>query len=260
LFLYEGWEAVSGIGEDVENAIADITCGIVGALLAYSCARLFFGIEPLLFILFLILDFGILFLGWRAYLERRLRRSHVSSGRAGPRARRSAVIFIGIAFAAIPVPLLSVQDPKFAITWFASLCLGTAYVLYRKSIGQELLIALLFSLFVTSYQGYVYTTSNLLLGRINLYPLVAWTAGLVLAREIYERIRFPYRWIAASILYIATLFCLEYVGYYVFGIHIAGNPPSLLGLGIIHGSSFIHWFYILAGPMYLLATDYLKVR
>jgi hypothetical protein len=136
----------------------------------------------------------------------------------------------------------------------------TTFAVYQRAIGQELIVALLFALFVTSYHQYMYEDVNVFIGEINLYPLIAWTGGLVLLREIYERFKIKHRWVLTSGLYLILLFTLEYVGYYVLGIHLNGDLPSFLGTGIIHGTPFIHVFYLLAGPIYLLVTDYLKVR
>ena len=45
--------------------------------------------------------------------------------------------------------------------------------------------------------------------------------------------RLPYRWVIASAIYILALFILEYVGYYLLGIKIPVDSPSLFGIGII---------------------------
>jgi hypothetical protein len=166
---------------------------------------------------------------------------------------------LGIAAAVVPLPLLS-ADTKLVITWLVFVALGSAYALYRRSVGQEMIVAFLFALVITSSQQYVYDTPNLLVGHINLYPLIVWTAGLVALREVYERIHLPYRWLISSALFLAALFMVEYVGYYFLGIRIAGQYPSLLGTGVIHGPPVIHLFYLLAGPLYLHATSYLRVR
>ena len=172
---------------------------------------------------------------------------------------RNHIIFFGSVVAFVPIPLLAIIDYKLAIIWFTFVCLGAAYAIYRRNIGEELVVALLFALVVTSYKASVYTGSNLLLGHINIYPLFVWTAGLVALREIYKHLRLPYRWVIASAIYILALFILEYVGYYLLGIKIPVDSPSLFGIGIIHGSPFIHLFYLIAGPLYLLVADYLRV-
>ena len=167
---------------------------------------------------------------------------------------------LGFLLPLIPIPLLATLDYKLAVGWFSFFALLIAYSMYRRAIGQELVIAFLFALFVTSYHPYVYDSTNFFLGHVNLYPLILWTAGLVLLREVYERLQIAYRWVIACVLYLGGLFVIEYVGYYLLEIHLNGNFPSLFGLGIIHGTFFIYFFYMLAGPLYLLVTDYLEVR
>ncbi|MDO8495274.1 MAG: hypothetical protein Q7S32_01950 [bacterium] len=174
--------------------------------------------------------------------------------------RQKIILFSSLAIALIPVPTLATVDNKLVVTWLVFVCLCVAYAIYRRSVGEELLVALFFALVVTSYKATVYTGNNLLIGHINVYPLILWTAGLVALREIYKRLRVSYRWVVVSIIYVSALFCLEYIGYYLLGIRSAESSPSFFGLGIIHGSLFIYWFYICAGPLYLLATDYLRVK
>lgn len=125
-----------------------------------------------------------------------------------------------------------------------------------------MIVAILFALFITSYFTYVYDTVNLTIGKINLFPLVAWTAGLVILREVYERWRLPRarKFFTITLLYWGVLFVFEFVGYYLLGIRIGHPYHSLFGLGIIHGPPVIHLFYITAGPLYLAVTDYLRVR
>lgn len=158
-----------------------------------------------------------------------------------------------------PLPLIWQFDAKLGITWLSSGLVLGAYLLYRRKVGQELLIAFLFALFITSYHPYEYDSLNVLIGKINLFPLVAWTAGLMVTREVYERLTVRHRWLTASLIYIAVLFSFEFFGYYVFNIRLDAGGPSLLGLGIIHGPPIIHLFYTLAGPIYLAVTDYLNV-
>jgi hypothetical protein len=151
-------------------------------------------------------------------------------------------------------------DVKTVMITLFSLLLLIGYVIYKEKIGQELIIAFLFAIFITSYYVYEYTTQNLIIGRINLFPLVAWTFGLVLLREIYEKVKWNYKFIKISIMYIIILFLIEYIGFYVLNIRLKTNFPGLFGLGIIHAPIGMKLFYILAGPIYLLITNYLKVK
>ena len=61
-------------------------------------------------------------------------------------------------------------------------------------------------------------------------------------------------------LYLFFLAILEYVGYYLIKIKLNSDFPSLFGIGIIHGPIILKIFYIFVGPLYLLLTDYLKVK
>lgn len=174
--------------------------------------------------------------------------------------RRQIFLFGALAIAIIPTLILATSDFKLAITWLAFSLVGFAYARYRESVGQELVVALFFALFVTAYYPYIYSSDNILFGHINIYPLFVWTAGLVLLREIYEHTKSPHHFLLISAIYIAVLFALEYVGFYLLNIQLTGKAPSLWGLGIIHGTDFLHWFYLLAGPVYLVTTDYLNVK
>lgn len=141
-----------------------------------------------------------------------------------------------------------------------SLLLVVGYIIYKERIGQQLIIAFLIAIAWTSYYFYEYTTSNLFVGQINLFPLLSWTFGLVLLREIYERMKGKYKFVQVTILYLAVLFIVEYIGYNFGGIQLSSNFPALPILGIIHGPLLMKIFYIIAGPIYLLITDYLKVK
>ncbi|PIP87124.1 hypothetical protein COW81_01750 [Candidatus Campbellbacteria bacterium CG22_combo_CG10-13_8_21_14_all_36_13] len=131
---------------------------------------------------------------------------------------------------------------------------------YKKKIGQELIIAFLFALFITSYVEYIYTGVNMTIGTINVFPLVSWTGGLVFIREIYEMINIKYKIIYFSFLYLGLILFVEYVGYHILGIQLDSNYPGLWGLDVLHVPWFQQIFYITAGPIYLLVTDYLNVK
>ena len=138
------------------------------------------------------------------------------------------------------------------------------YVRYKKKIGQELIVAFLIALAWTLYYPYEYVgDSEYLIGNsINLYPLTLWTAGLVILREAYEHIQTA-RWLKFLYITLAYWFVLgliEAFGYYTLGIRITPSYPSLFGIGILHNPFFAQIFYLTIGPIYLLITDYLKVK
>lgn len=134
------------------------------------------------------------------------------------------------------------------------------YMIYKEKIGQEMLVAFLMSLALTSYYYYEYTTPNLIFGGINLFPLVCFTFGLVLLREIYERINIKNNFILITLIYWICLFALEFIGYSILNIRVAISYPSLFNLGIIHGPLEIKIIYLILGPVYILVTDYLMVK
>ncbi|OHA19839.1 MAG: hypothetical protein A2W52_03115 [Candidatus Taylorbacteria bacterium RIFCSPHIGHO2_02_49_25] len=267
-FVYEMWESVIRIVEDVENSIIDIIGVGIGTVLSYQ----FFDFRltlPQLFGLFLgfaALNLLLTRIGWRSYLKRRARnRTPANRKRWSGESNRSKlfrdnIVFFGAAAAILPLPFLFHLDPKTALAWFAFILLASAYAIYKKRVGQEMILAFLFALFITSYQTYVYDSLNLFIGTINLFPLIAWTAGLVLLREIYERSDWRRKQLIFAAIYLAGLFIFEYVGYYLLAIRINVDYPSLFGLGIIHGPPIIYLFYLLAGPVYLAVSDYVKVK
>jgi hypothetical protein len=134
------------------------------------------------------------------------------------------------------------------------------HILYQEKLDGEILIAFFFALFVTSYFSYQYTSANYLIGTINLFPLVAWTAGLVFAREVYKELPFKNNLMRLHLfvlIYLVFLFAVEYIGYYIFQIQLNSNYPDLLGLGILHGPIGMKVFYLSAGPIYVIVSDYL---
>jgi hypothetical protein len=151
-------------------------------------------------------------------------------------------------------------DIKEVMIILFSLLLLTSYGIYKEKIGQELIIAFLISIAWCSYYFYEYNTNNFFIGKINIFPLICFTFGLVFLREIYERINGKYKFFKISFIYLLGLFLVEYFGYYLLNIRLITSFPSLLNLGIIHAPFIMKLFYVFIGPMYILITDYLKVK
>jgi hypothetical protein len=167
-------------------------------------------------------------------------------------------------FTALLVPLAVlaglVLEMLVVITILFSLLLLIAYILYKEEIGQELIIAFLFAVALTSYYVYEYSSGNILVGRVNLFPLIAWTAGLVLTREIYENLKGKHKVLKVYLFYLGALLLIEFLGFHVINIQLASNYPSLFGLGVIHAPPGMKAFYLSSGLVYILVTDYLKVK
>jgi len=164
----------------------------------------------------------------------------------------------------VPLLLSILASPfvgfKTGITIFLFFELLISFFIWKEKIGYETLIAFFFALFITSHFLYEYTTPSIFIGSVNLFPLIVWTAGLVALREIYEKTKIKGRLIILFLTYWTALGALEVIGFYLLKIRIAENFPSLLGIGILHAPINVKVFYILAGPIYLIITDYLKVE
>ena len=168
--------------------------------------------------------------------------------------------FLKIAFPLVILSILAAFfiDIKTSIIGLLFLLLFAAYSIYKEKIGEELIVALIIALSWTSYYFYEYNSGNIFIGDINLFPLVCWTFGLVVLREIYEKIGGTSRFFRIIALYWITLFVIEALGYYILGIHLDSNYSGMFG--VIHGPLIMKIFYLTAGPIYLLITDYLKVK
>jgi hypothetical protein len=166
--------------------------------------------------------------------------------------------YLGIYMLALMILSLFI-DLKIILVVFLPIILLYGVILYKRKVGQELVIAFLISLAWVSYFHYKYTGLNLSIGQINLFPLVLWTFGLVSIREIYKRLK-EQRFLKITGIYLAGLFLIEYIGYWVLNIRLDADYPSLLNMGIIHAPIGVKVFYILIGPVYILLTDYLKTK
>jgi len=166
------------------------------------------------------------------------------------------LIYSSIFIFIVSLTVLLITDIKFGLVVFFLAMLANSYHIYKERIGHEVILAFLFALIITSYYVYEYKTGNIMLGKINLFPLVSWTFGLVLLREIYEKMN-GRKMIKISLFYWIGLFLVEYLGYYLFNIQLNSNYPDLFNLGVIHAPIGMKLFYVLAGPVYIMITDYL---
>jgi len=137
------------------------------------------------------------------------------------------------------------------------------YIRYREKIGQELLVAFFIAFAWTSYYEYTYDGFiGYYFGPINVFTLVFHTTGLVILRELYKHIRgsFWKKFSYSILLYWLFLGLIEAFGFHILGIQVTPSYPSLLGLGILHVPVFAQIYYVSIGPVYLLITNYLKVK
>lgn len=147
------------------------------------------------------------------------------------------------------------------ITLILAFGLILAYFKYKKKIGQELILAILISVLWVSKSGfYDYSGANNYFLGLNLFPLIAWTAGLVLIRELYEKVKWKNKLFKVSIVYIALLIILEYIGYNYAGIQLASNYKGLFGFELMHMPWWGQLYYLTIGLLFLKLTDYMRVR
>lgn len=132
----------------------------------------------------------------------------------------------------------------------------------RKDFLKETLYAAGISFLWVKLSGlYTYSGINHELFGVNLFPWLAWTAGLVLFKEIYEALpKQKNRWQLATGIYVIALFILEYVGYNYWGIQLASGHEGLFGIEMMHMPWWGQVYYIISGPIYLKLMDYLKVK
>lgn len=169
-------------------------------------------------------------------------------------------LYFSIMMIVIAVILAFIIDIKAVLVILFLLLLAGGYITYGNKLGREIVIALLFALVDTAYYIYNYTSNNIMLGSINLFPLVSWTAGLVMLKEVHDRLKIENKFLVVCLGYWIGLFAVEYIGYYLLGIQLNGHNPDLLGMGIIHIPTITKFFYLFAGPVYLLVAKYLKIK
>lgn len=114
-----------------------------------------------------------------------------------------------------------------------------------------LLSAAMTSVWVVLSGLYIYKSTNLGFFNINLFPFFAWTGGLILFKMIYEKMGDHKFW-KATIFYVPMLLLLEYVFYNFFGVQLNSNYPGLFGFELLHVPWYGQFYYLIAGPLFLL--------
>lgn len=140
---------------------------------------------------------------------------------------------------------------------------GLAYLYSKnvKDIRAELIIAAIISLIWVSMSGlYYYREMNFVFFGLNLFSFVAWTAGLVILKEIFEALPKKYRWYIILPMYWGLLFFLEYIGYNYFMIQLTTDYTGLFGLNLMHMPLYGMLYYLFIGPVYLLGTQIAGVK
>lgn len=175
--------------------------------------------------------------------------------------RHKWYIFIAIfVFLISIVNIFYLLEAKLAMNIFFSLLLILSFIFFRKRVALEMLVAFIIAFLLVLVYPYEYTTSNIFIGKINLFSLVAWTFGLVVLREIYKDVKWKNKLVKVFSIYLAIMFAVEYIGYYLLNIKLNSNYPSFLGIGILHSPLPLQLFYIFIGLFYLLILNFLEGR
>lgn len=132
MFLYELTEALIGIVENIENAILDVLIGGAGIMTVFQAIKLFgLGVSQIKISFFslIVICLGLLYLGWRSYLRRRLNAptEHLFPSWDEPISRRKImvdlIIFGGAAVAFVPLPYLWLAYGFWALLWLIGVML-----------------------------------------------------------------------------------------------------------------------------------------
>jgi len=148
------------------------------------------------------------------------------------------------------------------ITVLAALFVILGVFAYKNKIGQQAIIALFISALWVSKAGfYDYSGVNSYFLGLNLFPLFAWTAGLVFLRELYEKVRWrPNKFFKVSAVYVICILVVEYIGYNYMNIQLAAGYPGLFGFELMHMPWWGQLYYLAIGPVYLKIADYMGVK
>ena len=128
--------------------------------------------------------------------------------------------------------------------------LGVLFLYLRMNLVKELVIAALMSAIWVIYYGYTYKGDQwIIFGVLNVFAWVAWTLGLVVFAQVYEKLRdlFKQRWKAiliSGVVYLFAVNLVEWFGYNILKIQLTSSYEGLFGLPLMHGNIVMKVFYL----------------
>ncbi|HXV26672.1 MAG TPA: hypothetical protein VD862_01440 [Candidatus Paceibacterota bacterium] len=166
------------------------------------------------------------------------------------------LVFSAIAVCATVAAIL-VPDAKPAVTVAGLTVLAIAGLACGRRVRSEVAYALFISFLLNFLVPHIYTPPDFAFfgGSFSTFSFVGWAVGLTALGRIYRSWQWENRWAVSLIAYYAVLFTAEYAGYHLLDIRLAGDLPSFLGTGVLHGTLKLHVAYVLAGPVYLFVVD-----
>lgn len=141
--------------------------------------------------------------------------------------------------------------------------LGTLFALRRVTLLKAAALAFIVALVWTSALRdiYSYNVDTIHLFGVNLYALLGWSLGLLVAYVIYRGaqrvVRAQRLWqklLVFNVLYIPLLIAVETIAYHVFNVVNSGTA-TYAGLPLcdcLHAPSWMKFGYLAMGSVYLL--------
>jgi len=124
-----------------------------------------------------------------------------------------------------------------------------------KYLGLSTVISILWVAMAKNY--YIYTPDMVKLFGLSVYPMLAWSLGLLALRGLYDYIKPKNALksiIVITITYIAALIILETFAYHIAGFKNPGLYPGLPICDCIHAPLFMQIYYLAIGPIYYMLT------
>jgi hypothetical protein len=113
-------------------------------------------------------------------------------------------------------------------------------------------LAFLISLVWVTLYGYRYNIPFFNSPHVNWFSLTLWTLGLFGTIGIYRffALRVSRLWVLLIMIWMIFflgLLAVEFIGYYILGIHLVTSSGPLV-FGLIHGTATLKIYYMIVGP------------
>jgi hypothetical protein len=143
--------------------------------------------------------------------------------------------------------------------------LGLLLIFLKQRLYKEAIIASLMSLVWVIFYSYDYKGDDcILFGFLNLFAFVAWTTGLIIFAQIYEALKDRLKlWkaiILSGIIFLPSLFIIEWVGYNILKIQLATSYHGLFGLDLMHGTWYLKAYYLFSWLIFIGIYELASVK
>jgi hypothetical protein len=133
---------------------------------------------------------------------------------------------------------------------------------YLYSVLPDFSLAFLISLVWVTLYGYRYNIPFFNSPHVNWFSLTLWTLGLFGTIRTYRffALKVSRLWVLLIMIWIIFflgLLAVEFIGYYILGIHLVTSSGPLV-FGLIHGTTTLKTYYMTVGPGTVLLTAILE--